>query len=509
MRCRLRSATFEEAIASGFFDLPDEPGMIRIPVTINVEIPLHLLYPPQPPKDQHAPDDRYDVAEDEANREARRRRAAGCEFIAEGIREMCGPAAVSEKAAFRDMLQVIRGGQGQGLPALPGDDAEERAAFCDLLKVIHGSRGQSFPTLPAAEPVDTTDAGLPRIVVDSAASGNSAAATTATHASAALPTTTAPVSLPAARAGQAAVDGGATASAAAAPGPIDPVTLPQASLDSAQYAMVVARNQYLASKYDPSSTADRAENLVTGAMSDPARVLTPGEQAEHKALSAAIFRTLLPPPTPDEARLDAIAASPLGKMAFLGVRATGGSQASQDLALNLGTAVGGIGLSAAGPRAGPATAFLGAQTGGSVSGSDRALESERSFNPIVDGGGLMTHENAGGHVVKRHVGQSEADLLHRLTVEPKIAGSSSFHDRETAESAISQALNSNSKQIADWLSGSLPRLRVDYTGQSYTGVSVTRGASKAVGVNSIRIIIVRDPSLPIGYRIQTAFPTKP
>ncbi len=428
MQAEISHMTLEEAIASGFFDLPDEPGMIRIPVTINVEIPLHLLYPPQPPEDRHAPDELYDVAEDEADREARRRRAAGCEFISEGIREMYGPAAAAEKAAFRDMLQVIRSGKGQGLPALRGNDAEERAAFCDLLKVIHGSRGQSFPmppatkpidvtdaefrdvvesvpsgdahgkppakavvaqhdpmtpssggsgggaggraqalpTLPVAEPIDTTDVELPRIVVDGPPFSNSAVAATATPAPAALPATTAPVSLPAVPAGQAAAGSGATGPAAAAPSPIDPATLPQDPLDPAQYATVVARHRYLASKYDPSSTADRAENLITGAMSDPARVLTPSEQAEHKALSAAIFRTLVPTPTPDEARLDAIASSPLGTIASLGVRATGGSQPSQDLALHLGAAAEGIGLSAAGARAGPTTAFLGAQTGSSV-----------------------------------------------------------------------------------------------------------------------------------------------
>ena len=66
-----------------------------------------------------------------------------------------------------------------------------------------------------------------------------------------------------------------------------------------------------------------------------------------------LFKTLVPPSTPDEARA----------MTFAGVHAAGGSQASQDLALHLGVAADGIGLSVAGPRAGPAMAFLGAQTG--------------------------------------------------------------------------------------------------------------------------------------------------
>ena len=107
-------------------------------------------------------------------------------------------------------------------------------------------------------------------------------------------------------------------------------------------------------------------------MSNPSRVLTPDEQAEHRALNAAIRHTLIPTPTPDEARLDAMEASPLGTIASLGVSAAGGSQASQDLALGLGAAAEGVGLSVAGSRTGPATAFLGAQTGESAYAIDKA-----------------------------------------------------------------------------------------------------------------------------------------
>ena len=48
MQAEVGHMTIDEAIASGFFDLPDEPGMVRIPITMNVMIPLHLLYPPEP-----------------------------------------------------------------------------------------------------------------------------------------------------------------------------------------------------------------------------------------------------------------------------------------------------------------------------------------------------------------------------------------------------------------------------------------------------------------------------
>ncbi|WP_197325576.1 hemagglutinin repeat-containing protein [Ralstonia solanacearum] len=130
------------------------------------------------------------------------------------------------------------------------------------------------------------------------------------------------------------------------------------------------------------------------------------------------------------------------------------------------------------------------------------------FSPIVDGGGLQAHENAGGHLLQKHVGQTEPDLTARLANEPKISGSSSFYDRTTAEKAVSQALDANQTTIDSWLKGSSSRLRIDYSLSESVGISVSRGATGATDVNSARIILVRDSSMPTGYRILTGFPTK-
>lgn len=62
----------------------------------------------------------------------------------------------------------------------------------------------------------------------------------------------------------------------------------------------------------------------------------------------------------------------------------------------------------------------------------------------MDGGGLAAHEAAGGHLLLKHVGQSESQLMARLAAEPRITGSSSFYDRAVAESAVSDALDANS-----------------------------------------------------------------
>jgi filamentous hemagglutinin len=98
--------------------------------------------------------------------------------------------------------------------------------------------------------------------------------------------------------------------------------------------------------------------------------------------------------------------------------------------------------------------------------------------------------------------------MTRLANEPKISGSSSFYDRATAENAVSQALDAHQTTISDWLNGTSGRLRIDYTLPDPVGISVSRGATSAVDVNSSRIILVRDPSMRTGYKILTGFPTK-
>lgn len=88
-------------------------------------------------------------------------------------------------------------------------------------------------------------------------------------------------------------------------------------------------------------------------------------------------------------------------------------------------------------------------------------------------------------MIAKHVGQSEAQLLSRLSAEPKITGSSSFYDRAFAEKAVSQTLDVKQIEIANWLSGSANRLRLDHTLSDPVGISVTRGVSGAVDANSV------------------------
>ncbi|WP_048438936.1 RNase A-like domain-containing protein [Caenimonas sp. SL110] len=130
-----------------------------------------------------------------------------------------------------------------------------------------------------------------------------------------------------------------------------------------------------------------------------------------------------------------------------------------------------------------------------------------AFSPIVPGGGLAAHEAAGGHLLLKHVGQTEAQLFNRLASEPGIDAASSFYSRSIAESAASAALQAQQAEIAAWLLSNRPQIRLSYSLSESVGIAALRGESAAVDLSSLRLILRRDVNLQTGYRIHTGFPT--
>ncbi|WP_428377503.1 hypothetical protein [Lichenicoccus sp.] len=124
---------------------PDEPGMVRIPITLNVMIPSHLLAATRTAAGASgtgAPSAAADPGADGRHRRGRFPGSAGSATSASSFRTMLAPAANEGGAAFRDMLKATRSGQRQ-----------------------------SAPTLPVVEPIDSTDVELPRIVARSSSTG--------------------------------------------------------------------------------------------------------------------------------------------------------------------------------------------------------------------------------------------------------------------------------------------------------------------------------------------------
>ncbi|TWI06143.1 hypothetical protein IP90_00407 [Luteimonas cucumeris] len=127
----------------------------------------------------------------------------------------------------------------------------------------------------------------------------------------------------------------------------------------------------------------------------------------------------------------------------------------------------------------------------------------------VPGGGLEAHEQAGSHLIERHVGKSEQDLVDRLQRE-NISASSSFRDLPAAEHFVAATIAEHQDEIDAWVGGDGGRrLVIDARFDASTGISVQRGESQAEDVFSVKLVLERSDSLGIGYRIVTGYPTAP
>ncbi|GAA5106426.1 hypothetical protein GCM10023211_06250 [Orbus sasakiae] len=124
----------------------------------------------------------------------------------------------------------------------------------------------------------------------------------------------------------------------------------------------------------------------------------------------------------------------------------------------------------------------------------------------VPGGGLIAHEAAGGHLIARHVAKTEQELFERVA-NGQVKTASSFTDMATAEKIVSLAIEANRKKIQQYLSGSEHGyLVIEYQANYVIGISVTRGKYGSIKVRNARIILARDPRMPVGYKIITGYP---
>ncbi|MDP3290270.1 MAG: RNase A-like domain-containing protein, partial [Methyloversatilis sp.] len=143
---------------------------------------------------------------------------------------------------------------------------------------------------------------------------------------------------------------------------------------------------------------------------------------------------------------------------------------------------------------------------GSVDNAIDAATGEGAFSRIVPGGGLQAHESAGGHLLLKHVGQSEEALMKRLAKEPNITGSSSFFDRAAAEWGVSGALDARQTEIQTWLASKKPDLKIEFSMPKPVGITISRTRMQATETTRLRLILRRNSSAPDGYSILTGFP---
>src|ERR1700732_2976601 len=95
-------------------------------------------------------------------------------------------------------------------------------------------------------------------------------------------------------------------------------------------------------------------------------------------------------------------------------------------------------------------------------------EFRQTSAPVRD---LSRDEAAGGHILRKHVGQTDEQLRERLEQERHITGASTYTDRAAAEHAVGAAIAQSQGRIQRWLysSGGHPNLVLDYDSEDPIG----------------------------------------
>jgi RHS repeat-associated protein len=133
-----------------------------------------------------------------------------------------------------------------------------------------------------------------------------------------------------------------------------------------------------------------------------------------------------------------------------------------------------------------------------------AAEETGTFSRLAQPGGLTGSENAGGHLLARHVSLTDADLAARLSSQSGITTASTFATRAEAEAAVARALDVNAAKVSTWTgAGANGRLVLN---APFSGGSVLqRGAAAAIRATGVRVVLQGNGSG--GYYILTGFPT--
>jgi toxin YxiD len=119
---------------------------------------------------------------------------------------------------------------------------------------------------------------------------------------------------------------------------------------------------------------------------------------------------------------------------------------------------------------------------------------------------LSQDEAAGGHILRKHVGRTDEQLLERLDDERNISGASTYTDRATAERVVGAAIAQSQDRIQHWLnrSGGHPNLVIDYDAGQPIGRTINQGEGQSRPCSHALIVLKYDP--PSGYHVLTSYP---
>lgn len=119
---------------------------------------------------------------------------------------------------------------------------------------------------------------------------------------------------------------------------------------------------------------------------------------------------------------------------------------------------------------------------------------------------LSQDEAEGGHILRKHVGLTDDELLARLNRERNISGASTYTDRATAERVVGAAITESQDRIQRWLKGSAghPNLVLDYDSDQPIGRTINRGETHAGPCSHALIVLKYKP--PSAYYVLTSYP---
>ena len=126
-----------------------------------------------------------------------------------------------------------------------------------------------------------------------------------------------------------------------------------------------------------------------------------------------------------------------------------------------------------------------------------------THGPVRD---LSQDEAAGGHILRKHVGQTDDKLRERLERERNITGASTYTDRAAAEQAVGAAIAQSQDRIQRWLdrSGGHPNLVLDYDSESPVGRTINRGENQSRPC--AHALVVLKYAGPSNYYVLTSYP---
>lgn len=109
--------------------------------------------------------------------------------------------------------------------------------------------------------------------------------------------------------------------------------------------------------------------------------------------------------------------------------------------------------------------------------------------------------------LERHVGKSNDELIKRA-IQENVEAANSFTDKSTAIKVIQENLRKNADDIAEWLNESdTGRKMFDVSHKNPIGKGALEDKKQVIyDLTNSRVILIRDTTNVLGFRILTGFP---